>query len=67
MLPVVGSTLFARAKALLNAVFMSSSVHVSGSPAALVQVMVATPPDVGLVGTLIVSAEANGATSARIL
>lgn len=38
-----------------------------GSPAALVQLIVTVPPDVGLVGASIVRAETKGATSAKRL
>jgi hypothetical protein len=48
-------------------VFTSSMEKVDGSPAALVQLIVTVPPDVGLVGASIVRAETKGATSAKRL
>jgi hypothetical protein len=62
---VEGSTLLEMAKALLNATFTSSRLNVDGSPAALVQVMVAEPPDVRPVGVLRVSALIEGTTRKR--
>lgn len=65
--PRLGSTLLAIAKALLNDVLISSMEKVSGSPAAVVQVIVTSPPEVGFFGTETVRAETNGATRARRL
>lgn len=65
--PVLGSTLLAIAKALLNDGLSSSMEKVAGSPGAVVQLIVTWPAVVGLVGMLTVRAETNGATKARRL
>lgn len=65
--PVLGSTLLAIAKALLNDVLISSMEKVSGSPAFVLHSIVTSPLEVGFFGTLTERAETNGATKARRL
>jgi len=67
IVPVEGSTLLAMAKSLRKSTLTSSSDQVDGSPAALDQVIVATPPEVRPVGVLIVSALIKGARRSREL
>lgn len=68
MEPADGLTLFAMANELWNtSAFTSSSEKVGGSPAAVVQVMCAGPPEVRLVGVSIVSAVTKGMRKARVL
>jgi hypothetical protein len=62
-----GSTLLARANALLNDGLTNSKVQVEGSVLSVVQLIVIFPPLVAPSGTLTVRAETKGATSASTL
>lgn len=57
--------MFPIANELWNTVFKSSMLKDWGSPATGAHVITAGPPDVQLVGVVIVSAETKGAASAR--
>lgn len=68
MVCVLGLTLFAMPNELWKlSTFTNSREKVGGSPAALVQVIVAGPPLLRLDGVLIVSALTSGSTRARRL
>lgn len=66
--PRLGFTLLAIANELWKmSVLTSSNDHVDGSPAEVVQVIVAGPSLVRLVGVSIVKAAAKGRRAARVL
>jgi len=64
--PAAGTKLLEIANESWNAVFSSSRVKEAGSPAEVLQVMVVSPPEVGVVfGTLRERAEMRGTTKVR--
>jgi len=63
--PFTGLTLLAIANVLWNNMLTNSTEKVSGSPAAVVQVIVAEPPEVRPLGVFTVRAHAKGTATAR--